>query len=173
VVALVSVGVAVGRVGWLSRAVGAAVLVAALGLLLAPLLQRFMLERRIAAPERFRARQPALTVVAGAVLGALVSLTSVGAGALGTTMMLALYPLRMTPQRLIATDIAHAIPLAIMGGTGYLVAGLVDGRMLASMLVGSVPAVLAGSALAGLLSAGWLRGVLAAVLALAALKALL
>lgn len=173
VVALVSAGVAVGRVAWLSRAVGGAVLVAALGLLLSPVLQRLMRDRRIAAPERFKARQPALTVVAGVLLGTLVSLTSVGAGALGTTLMLALYPLRMTPQRLVATDIAHAIPLAMVGGAGYLMAGFVDGRMLVSMLVGSVPAVLAGSALAGVLSSWSLRGTLAAVLALAALKTLL
>ena len=87
--------------------------------------------------------------------------------------MLAIYPLRMTPQRLIATDIAHAIPLAVVGGSGYLIAGLVDGRMLLSMLAGSVPAVLLGSVLAARLSATWLRRALALVLALAALKTLL
>jgi uncharacterized membrane protein YfcA len=172
-VALVSAGVSVGRIDWLSNAVGAAVLVAALGLLLAPVLQRFARARRIAEPERFKSRQPWLTALAGALLGALVSLTSVGAGALGTTLMLALYPLRMTPQRLVATDIAHAIPLAMVGGSGYLLAGLVDGRMLVSMLAGSVPAVLLGSALATRLSAPWLRGALALVLTLAALKTLL
>jgi uncharacterized membrane protein YfcA len=172
-VLLVSAGVAVGRVQWLSRGIGVAVLVAAIGFLVAPALQRRMRERRIAAPERFKARQPVLTVAAGAVLGALVSLTSIGAGALGTTLMLTLYPLRMTPQRLIATDIAHAIPLALVGGVGYLVAGLVDGGMLASMLIGSVPAVLLGSLLSTRLPAAWLRGVLALVLALAGAKTLL
>lgn len=172
-VTLVAAGVAAGRIGWLSAAVGTAVLVAAIGLLLAPALQGLARVRRIAEPERFKSRQPALTVMAGAVLGALVSLTSVGAGALGTTLMLAIYPLRMTPQRLIATDIAHAIPLAVVGGSGYLIAGLVDGRMLLSMLVGSVPAVLLGSLLAARLSAPWLRGALALVLVLAALKTLM
>lgn len=172
-VSLVAAGVAVGRIAWLSAAVGSAVLVAAVGLLASPVLQRFARERRIADPERFKSRQPLLTGVAGAVLGALVSLTSVGAGALGTTLMLALYPLRMTPQRLIATDIAHAIPLAMVGGSGYLIAGLVDGPMLLSMLAGSVPAVLVGSLLASRLSAAWLRGALALVLALAAVKTLI
>lgn len=171
-VALVAVGAKVGRVDWLTRAVGVAVLVAAAGLLLAPAAQRRMRDRRIAMPERFKARQPALTVVAGALLGLLVALTSVGAGALGTVLMLALYPLRMTPQRLVATDIAHAIPLAIVAGTGYLLSGLVDGGMLFAMLCGSVPAVLAGSALAKRLSASWLRVALAAVLAVVALKTL-
>lgn len=172
-VTLVAAGVATGKIAWLSTAVGVAVLVAAIGLLLAPVLQGHARARRIAEPERFKSRQPSLTVMAGAVLGALVSLTSVGAGALGTTLMLAIYPLRMTPQRLIATDIAHAIPLAVVGGSGYLIAGLVDGRMLLSMLAGSVPAVLLGSVLAARLSATWLRGALALVLALAALKTLL
>jgi uncharacterized membrane protein YfcA len=172
-VLLVAAGVSLGRIQWLSSAVGFAVLVAAIGLLFAPALQRVARERRIADPERFKTRQPSLTVIAGAVLGALVSLTSVGAGALGTTLMLALYPLRMTPQRLIATDIAHAIPLAMVAGSGYLIAGLVDGRMLVSMLAGSVPAVLLGSLLAGRLSARWLRGALALVLGLAALKTLI
>lgn len=172
-VALVAAGAKFGRIDWLTRAVGAAVLVAAAGLLLAPVLQRRMREQRITMPERFKARQPALTVAAGAMLGALVALTSVGAGALGTVLMLTLYPLRMTPQRLVATDIAHAIPLAIVAGTGYLLTGLVDGGMLASMLAGSVPAVLVGSALARRLAAPWLRGALAMVLALVALKTLL
>lgn len=171
-VVLVAWGGQVGKVEWLGRAVGAVVLVAAVGLVAGPALQAWMRSRRIEAPERFKSRQPALAAVAGAGLGALVALTSVGAGALGSVMMLAIYPLRMTPQRLVATDIAHAIPLAMVAGGGYLVAGLVDGSMLASMLLGSIPAVLAGSALALRLHARWLRLALAAVLALVAAKSL-
>lgn len=173
VVVLVATGAKMGRIDWLTRAVGVAVLVAAAGLLLAPALQRRMRDRRIATPERFKSRQPALTVCAGALLGLLVALTSVGAGALGTVLMLALYPLRMTPQRLVATDIAHAIPLAVVAGLGYLLSGLVDAGMLLGMLAGSVPAVLAGSALAKRLAAPWLRGALALVLALVAAKTLI
>ena len=93
-------------------------------------------------------------------------------GALGTVMLLSLYPLRMTPQRLVATDIAHAIPLAMVAGSGYLMAGLVDGSMLLSMLVGSIPAVLAGSALALVARPAWLRVALAVVLGLVAVKTL-
>ena len=132
-----------------------------------------MRERRIEAPERFKSRQPLLAATAGAVLGVLVALTSVGAGALGSVMMLAIYPLRMTPQRLVATDIAHAIPLAVVAGSGYLLGGLVDGGMLLDMLFGSVPAVLLGSALARRLGAPRLRGALAVVLALVAARTLL
>jgi uncharacterized membrane protein YfcA len=171
-VAGVALGGSSGRVDWLVRAVGAVVLVAAVGLVAGPTLQAWMRERRIEAPERFKSRQPLLAAVAGGVLGVLVALTSVGAGALGSVMMLAIYPLRMTPQRLVATDIAHAIPLAMVAGSGYLLAGMVDGWMLLSMLLGSVPAVLAGSAVALRIGARWLRVVLAAVLALVAAKAL-
>lgn len=169
-VAFVAAHGAVGRIDWLTRAVGAVVLVAAVGIIAGPALQAWMRARRIEAPERFKRQQPLLSALAGGLLGLLVALTSVGAGALGSVMMVAIYPLRMTPQRLVATDIAHAIPLALIAGSGYLVAGLVDGRMLLSMLVGSVPAVLAGSALALRLHARWLRVALAAVLALVALK---
>src|SRR5690606_3164188 len=88
----------------------------------------------------------------------------VGAGALGSVMLLYLYPLRMTPHRLVATDIVHAIPLAVVAGLGYLIAGMVDWRMLASLLVGSIPAVIAGSLTARRFSAHWLRVALSLVL---------
>jgi uncharacterized membrane protein YfcA len=67
--------------------------------------------------EHFKTVQAPLTVLAGAVLGVLVTLTSVGAGALGAVFLAYLYPLRLTPPRLIATDIVHAIPLAIFAVT--------------------------------------------------------
>jgi uncharacterized membrane protein YfcA len=172
VVVLVSLGATVSKVDGLTRAIGVVVLVTAVGLLLGPWLNALARGRRIADPERFKRRQPALTVAGGACLGLLVALTSVGAGALGTVMLLALYPLRMTPHRLVATDIAHAIPLAVVAGSGYLVMGLVDARMLASMLAGSIPAVLAGSLLARRFSPGRLRVALAVVLAVSALKTL-
>lgn len=87
-------------------------------------------------------------MISGGVLGLCVALTSVGAGALGIVMLLYLYPLRMTPHKLVATDIVHAIPLAVLAGLGYLIAGLVDWWMLASLLAGSIPSVLLGSMLA-------------------------
>jgi hypothetical protein len=101
-----------------------------------------------------------------------VALTSVGAGALGTVMLTALYPLRMVPHRLVATDIAHAIPLAVVAGSGYLLAGLVDGTMLMSLVVGSVPGAVVGSLLASRFSPRWLRVVLAVVLLASAAKTL-
>ena len=89
----------------------------------------------------------ALTVVAGIALGALVTLTSVGAGALGAVFLYHLYPTRLTPSRLVATDIAHAIPLAFCAGIGHLAISQVDGGLLRDLLVGSVPAALAGAAI--------------------------
>lgn len=60
----------------------------------------------------------------------------------------------MTLHSLVATDIVHTIPFAIVAGTGYLFAGMVDWRMPASLLTGSIPAVLLVSLLAGKI-AGW------------------
>ena len=112
-------------------------------------------------------------VLAGAILGVCVALTSVGAGALGSVMLLYLYPLRMTPHRLVATDIVHAIPLAVFSGLGYLAAGMVNLQMLTSLLAGSIPAVIAGSLIAGKVNGPILRYALALVLLLAGVKTLL
>ncbi|WP_396190366.1 sulfite exporter TauE/SafE family protein, partial [Flavobacterium sp.] len=115
---------------------------------------------------------PLLTVIAGVTLGVCVALTSVGAGALGSVMLLYLYPLRMTPHRLVATDLVHAIPLAVVAGLGYLLAGLVDWQMLISLLAGSVPAIILGSLLARKVSGRWIQWLLAVVLLVAGFKTL-
>ena len=172
IVALVSFGVQFVRVEWLTKAIGVVVLITVVGLLAAPKLVAFARARRIGQPARFKAMQPALTVVSGAVLGLCVALTSVGAGALGSVMLLYLYPLRMTPHKLVATDMVHAIPLAVMAGMGYLFAGMVDGWMLASLLAGSIPAVMLGSLLAGKITGRWLQIALALVLLAAGVKVL-
>jgi uncharacterized membrane protein YfcA len=156
----------------LTKAIGIVVLITAMGLLVAPKLVAYARARRIGQPERFKAAQPALTVVAGGVLGLCVALTSVGAGALGSVMMLYLYPLRMTPHRLVATDIVHAIPLAVVAGLGYLFAGMVDWWMLASLLAGSIPTVILGSLLAGRIPDRGVQVALALVLFAAGVKVL-
>jgi uncharacterized membrane protein YfcA len=86
-------------------------------------------------------------VLAGAFMGFAVALTSVGAGALGSAVLLALYPLRMTPQRLVATDLAHALPLAGLTGMAYALGGAVDVGLLGWLLLGSVPAAYGASRL--------------------------
>lgn len=173
IVVIVSLGAQVARVDWLTKAIGVLVLITAVGLLAAPKLVAYARGRRIVQPERFKAMQPALTVISGAVLGLSVALTSVGAGALGSVMLLYLYPLRMTPHRLVATDIVHAIPLAVVAGLGYLLAGMVDWWMLASLLAGSIPAVLLGSLLAGKITGRWIQIALALVLMVAGVKVLM
>jgi uncharacterized membrane protein YfcA len=173
IVVIVSLGAQVAKVDWLTKAIGVVVLITAIGLLVAPKLVNYARGRRIGQPERFKAVQPALTVVSGGVLGLCVALTSVGAGALGSVMLLYLYPLRMTPHRLVATDIVHAIPLAVVAGLGYLFAGMVDWWMLASLLVGSVPTVLLGSLLAGKIPGRGIQIALALVLVAAGIKVLL
>lgn len=72
-------------------------------------------------------------------------------------MLIYLYPLRMTPHRLVATDIVHAISLAIVPGLGYLIAGKVDLAMLLSLLAGSLPAVVTGNVPTGKLKGGWVQ----------------
>ncbi|ODT91669.1 MAG: hypothetical protein ABS86_02295 [Sphingobium sp. SCN 64-10] len=118
----------------------------------------------------YRQRQPAFTVLAGVLLGVMVTLTSIGAGALGAVMLMALYPVRMTARRLVGTDIVHAVPLTIVAGLGHLVMGNVDFPLLGSLLVGSIPGIIIGSLLATRLSAGILRPVLALVLAATGMK---
>ena len=173
IVVIVSLGAQVAKVDWLTKAIGIVVLITATGLLAAPKLVAYAKGRRIGQPEQFKAIQPAITVISGGVLGLCVPLTSVGAGALGSVMLLYLYPLRMTPHRLVATDIVHAIPLAVVAGLGYLFAGIVDWWMLASLLVGSIPTVLIGSMLAGRFSGRWIQIALALVLLAAGTKVLI
>ena len=172
IVTLVALGSSVQKLPWLTQAIGLVVVLTGVGLLAAPRLLQAARERRIGNPSAFKAKQPALTVIAGAVLGLCVALTSVGAGAIGSVVLLYLYPLRMTPHRLVATDLVHAIPLAVVAGTGYLLAGLVDGGMLISMLAGSLPAVALGSLLARRLSSRWLQLALGLVLIAAGAKTL-
>jgi len=173
VVALVSAGAHVNKVAWLSHSVAIVVMLTAVGLLFAPKLNAFARNRRLNEPSQFKSAQKALTIGAGALLGLCVALTSVGAGALGSVMLLYLYPLRMTPHRLVATDLVHAIPLAAVAGGGYLVAGLVDGRMLLSLLAGSLPAIVVGSLLASRIAGRWIQVALAVTLAGTGLKTLL
>ncbi|WP_137786858.1 sulfite exporter TauE/SafE family protein [Sphingomonas sp. 3P27F8] len=114
-------------------------------------------------------RIAALTVLLGAVLGALVSLTSVGAGALGMTALLVLYP-RLEVKRLVGSDIAHAVPLTLIAGLGHLSLGAVDLSLLVSLLAGSVPGIVIGSLVASRVSDRVLVPILAVTLALVGAK---
>ena len=148
----------------LKTAIAGAVMLTALGLLFQRHLHALGRRLRTTDDVHFKTVQLPLTVIAGAVLGVLVTLTSVGAGALGAVFLAYLYPLRLTPPRLIATDIVHAIPLAIFAGFGHLLLGNVDFHLLGNLLAGSIPAVLLGARLSASLPHGFLRGLLAVVL---------
>ena len=109
----------------------------------------------------------AATVFFGVILGLLVTLTSVGAGAIGVTVLAILYPL-LPAKRLVGTDIAHAVPLTLIGGLGHFGLGNVDLGLLLALLCGSIPGILIGARLAGLAPEWLLRPILAVTLCYAA-----
>jgi uncharacterized protein len=85
-----------------------------------------------------------LTVLTGASLGVLVSICSVGAGALGATTLVILYP-RLSMARIVGSDIAHAVPLTLLAGIGHWLIGSVNVGVIATLLVGSLPGIAVGS----------------------------
>src|SRR5262249_20659963 len=101
--------------------------------------------RLAATSDRLERRQLLLTVLAGLLIGAAVTLTSVGAGALGTVALIWLYPLRLPPDRLVATDIAHALPVTLIAGIGHAALGHVNLSVLGCLLIGSIPGILLAS----------------------------
>ena len=117
-------------------------LVTAVGILFQEALRRLGVRVTAASLEHAERYRPALTVLTGLVLGVAVALTSVGAGALGVVALLYLYPLRLTADRLVATDIAHALPLTIVAGMGHAALGHVSAQVLGCLLLGSIPGVL-------------------------------
>src|ERR1051326_5094948 len=85
-----------------------------------------------------------MTVSVGALLGVLVSISSVGAGAIGVTAVILLYP-QLPMARIVGSDIAHAVPLTLLAGMGHWILGLTDLSLLSSLLVGSIPGIILGS----------------------------
>lgn len=160
------------RGGFLIRAVAIALLVTAVGILSKDRLQQIGSKGSAGVMGFLGRSQAVLTILAGVVLGILVTLTSIGAGALGTVMLVYLYPVRLTPSRLVGTDLAHAIPLTIIAGTGHLMMGNVNPTLLGNLLLGSIPGVLAGSWLSTRAPMQWVRVGLAAILAVVAVKML-
>ena len=112
-----------------------------------------------------------VTVLFGALLGVLVSISSVGAGAIGVTVLMLLYP-RLPLLRIVATDIAHAVPLTLVAGLGHWLIGNVDWGMLFSLLVGSIPGIVLASLFAPKIPEAVVRFLLAAVLAVVGVKLL-
>lgn len=121
-----------------------ALVLTALALLLKPYLQKLGRRPDGAVYELHAHHLPGSTIFAGAVLGVLVSLSSVGAGALGVVALMFLYP-RLPTSKIVGTDIAHAVPLTLVAGLGHAALGTVDFGLLGSLLLGSLPGIWLGS----------------------------
>ena len=104
-----------------------------------------------------------LTILLGLVMAVLVTTTSVGAGAIGVTVLLILHP-EIPPGRLVGSDIAHAVPLTLLAGMGHWYLGSINWSLLEALLIGSVPGIVVGSYLASRSRDAVLRIALAAVL---------
>jgi uncharacterized membrane protein YfcA len=125
----------------ISRALGATLLVTALALVFRASLLVYLGAHF---PELGVRRAATLTVAAGGVLGVLVSISSVGAGAIGVTALIILYP-RLSTPRIVGSDIAHAVPLTLIAGIGHWIISSVDTGILGSLLTGSIPGIMVGS----------------------------
>jgi len=112
------------------------------------------------------------TILTGAVLGVLVTISSVGAGALGVVVLLFLYP-RAPMAKIVGTDIAHAVPLTLIAGLGHAALGTVNYGLLGSLLLGSLPGIYLGSHLGIKIPDHVLRPILATMLTTIGIKLML
>jgi uncharacterized membrane protein YfcA len=154
---------------FLSVGLGAALVITALTVIFRPQIVAWFTRRVGEPPARVVAM---LTVATGAILGVLVSLTSVGAGALGVTALVLVYP-RLPTSRIIGSDIAHAVPLTLVAGIGHLSLSPIDFSVLGLLLLGSLPGIFVGSQLAVLVSDAILRLALSSVLVIVGSRLLL
>ena len=146
------------------RVIGAILGVMLLLTALSLIFRRWFLGHIEPALHRLPARRSAqLTVAVGVVLGCLVTISSVGAGALGVTALLMLYP-AVPMAVIVGSDIAHAVPLTLVAGVGHWWLGSVDWQLLASLLGGSIPGIVLGSYLSAHIPDTVLRPILALTL---------
>jgi uncharacterized protein len=152
----------------LTITLGIALLLTALSVAYKPVWNRLGLRLEAWLPP---ARRDALTVASGVLLGVLVSLSSIGAGAIGATLLLLLYP-RLAAHRIVGTDIAHAVPLTLLAGIGHASLGNVEWLLLATLLLGSLPGIWLGARLTRAMPERLVRGVLCLSLVGAGIKVL-
>lgn len=155
----------------ITYALGIALLLTACALLIKPRVRSLgdKLPRRII--RIIGENRKMLTIAVGALLGVLVTLSSVGAGALGTVSLLLLYP-SLAAVSVVGTDLAYAIPLTAVAGIGHWTLGNVDTSLLATLLIGSVPGIWVGSHVSAKIPDRILRPLLACILILVAVKCL-
>lgn len=150
----------------ITRVLGFALLFTAISLIFRKPLMRWYGNR---VPEMPHDTVRRLTILTGVVLGVLVSLSSVGAGAIGVTALVVLYP-KMDSRRIVGSDIAHAVPLTLIAGIGHSFLGSINWHILGSLLVGSVPSVIVMSVVSAHASDTAVRITLALVLIVVCVK---
>lgn len=152
-----------GAKGLISFSLGIALVLTSVALVFRKKLQAFALSRAPIQPNPRRTF--VLTVLTGAILGVLVSISSVGAGALGVTALFFLYP-SLPAHRIVGSDIAHAVPLTLVAGIGHWIVGTIDWMLLGSLLIGSLPGIWIGSQVSAKVPEKVLRPILAGMLVL-------
>jgi len=113
--------------------------------------------------------KPRNIIILGACLGVLVTISSVGAGAIGSAILLILYP-NMLSNKVVGTDIAHAVPLTAIAGLGHLHLGNIDFNLLTSLIIGSLPAVYLGSKVGKVIPDKMLKNIIATILMIMGLR---
>jgi len=159
-------GLSKGSMGTLTFALGIALLLTAAVVALKKSWQALGLRLERFIPE---SRKPLLTVLSGVLLGVLVSLSSIGAGAIGATLILLIYP-RLQARYIVGSDIAHAVPLTLVAGIGHATLGNVAWALLVPLLLGSIPGIWLGALLTRRLPDGAVRALLCGSLLLAGWK---
>jgi len=149
--------------GLVTSVLSVALLLTAAALLLKDWIRKIALRDDGTVYELHHRHLPAATIATGALVGALVTVSSIGAGVLGTVALLFLYP-RLSTVKVVGTDIAHAVPLTALAGMGHLALGTVDLVLLGSLLLGSLPGIYIGSHLSAKVPEKVLRPLLATML---------
>ena len=147
----------------ISVSLGVALLLTACAIIFRQKLQRYALSH--ADDSAHTEFQAPITVVTGILLGILVTISSVGAGALGVAVLFFLYP-KLPALRIVGSDLAHAVPLTLIAGIGHWFIGSVDWALLGSLLLGSLPGIWLGSHASSRVPERILRPILAAMLVL-------
>lgn len=156
----------------ITHTLGVALILTSIALIIRTYLTRNIvreIEDSIISSGRFNKIQIPATIFTGIILGVLVTISSVGAGVLGTLALLYLYP-KMSTLKVVGTDLAHAIPLTAVAGFGHWTLGHVNFELLGTLLIGSLPGIWVGSHLSVKIPEKVLRLILATLLLVIGLK---